>query len=300
MKYLSTLCLVCFSLVISAQNLAERLGYPADAKLLIIHADDVGVSHSQNVATIEAMENGSVNSASIMVPCPWFPEIAKYAAQNREMDFGLHLTITSEWNWYKWGPSLLSEQVGSLTNPKGYLYMLVDSVARAGTAEAVELEIENQVKKALQFGIDVTHLDAHMFGVMHPKFVEKYVEVGRKYDLPILVTKEMVEDIELTPQDVVMDFIVSAAPSDYEAGFDAYYTKLLKNLEPGVSCLLIHTAHEDKEMTAVTMGFEGWGANWRQQDFDFFTSDKCERLLKENNIQLVTWREIRDKITRQN
>ncbi len=297
--WIVTIFVFCVSIATS-QSLAEKLGYPANAKLLIIHADDVGMSHSQNAATIKAMEDGFVNSASIMVPCPWFPEIAKYARENSEKDFGLHLTLTSEWLNYKWGPSSVSDQVSSLVNDRGYLYMLVDSLAQFAEPIAVRAELENQVKLALNAGIDVTHLDAHMFGAMHPKFIKEYISVGRKYQVPVLLTKEMVEsaDVEISGRDVLMDHLLSASPEDYEKGFNVYYSKVMESLKPGVTCLLIHTAYENEEKVAATEGFVPWGANWRQQDFDFFTSEKCRKLLKEKGIQLITWREIRDKIVR--
>lgn len=288
------------SLLGFGQTLNNKLGYPENTKLLIIHADDVGMSHSQNAATIEAMEDGYVNSASIMVPCPWFPEIAKYARENSEKDFGLHLTLTSEWLNYKWGPSLVSDQVSSLVNDQGYLYMLVDSLAQFADPIAVRAELENQVELALRAGIDVTHLDAHMFGAMHPKFLKEYISVGRKYQVPVLLTREMVEStgVEISGRDVLMDHLLSASPEDYEDGFDEYYTKMMESLKPGVTCLLIHTAYENEEKVAATEGFVSWGSNWRQQDFDFFTSEKCRKLLEEQGIQLITWREIRDKIVR--
>ncbi|HKC37295.1 MAG TPA: ChbG/HpnK family deacetylase, partial [Chitinophagaceae bacterium] len=111
-----------------AKTIQERLGYPKDAKLVIIHADDLGVSHSENAASTTALEKGSVSSASIMVPCPWFPEIAAYALLHPAADLGLHITLTSEWKYYKWGPVTAKEKVPGLINKNGFLYSSVDSV----------------------------------------------------------------------------------------------------------------------------------------------------------------------------
>src|SRR4026207_602531 len=112
------------------KTIQERLGYPKDAKLVIIHSDDLGVSHSENAASIAAMEKGSVSSASIMVPCPWFPEIAAYAQTHPAADLGLHITLTSEWKNYKWGPVTAKEKVPGLVNKNGFLYSSVDSVSQ--------------------------------------------------------------------------------------------------------------------------------------------------------------------------
>src|SRR5207249_8015039 len=105
------LCLACALLDARAQDggktLAERLGFPRDAKLLIVHADDVGVTHSVNAATIKALDTGLVNSASIMVPCSWFPVIADYAKYHSALDFVIHLTLTSERIYFRWAPVAL-------------------------------------------------------------------------------------------------------------------------------------------------------------------------------------------------
>ena len=137
---------VLFSTSIFSQvkTIQERLGYPKDAKLVIIHADDLGVSHSENAASIMAMQKGSVSSASIMVPCPWFPEIAAYAQANPSADLGLHITLTSEWKYYKWGPVTAKEKVPGLVNKNGFLYSAVDSVYQTASAAEVETEIRNR------------------------------------------------------------------------------------------------------------------------------------------------------------
>ena len=286
-------------------TIAERLGYPSDAKMLIIHADDLGVTHSENLASIKGLEESPVNSASIMVPCPWFSEIADYAQKNKTIDLGLHLTLNSEWKNYKWGPVTSKDSVAGLVNQKGYFYALVDSVGRYASQEEVALELRNQVKKAYQFGIDVTHLDAHMGAAMSTQeFLEAYIKVGQEFSLPVLLDNRLPamenERIQklLTPRDVIVDHTYSVGPIEYEKGMAQYYTNVFKNLEPGLNCLLIHLAYDDAEMQGVTIDHPDWGAAWRQADFDFFMSPECAQLLKEENIVLVTWREIRDKITR--
>lgn len=286
-------------------SIAERLGYDKEAKLLIIHADDLGVTHSENMASISGLESSPVNSASIMVPCPWFPEIAAYARSNKQLDLGLHLTLNSEWKYYKWGPVTSRDSVSSLVNDSGYFYSLVDSLGMYGKAPEVELELRNQVKRAYKEGIDVTHLDAHMgAAVSRPDFTAAYLKVGREFNLPVLLDKRIyaMEDSGikalLDTKTVVLDAIHTALPSDFETGMDAYYTSVLQNLKPGLHCLLIHLAYDNEEMKAVTVDHPEWGAAWRQADYDFFTSEACAKILEEQNIHLITWRELRDKIVR--
>ncbi|MDT0539693.1 polysaccharide deacetylase family protein [Croceitalea sp. P059] len=304
-KLFLLIAFISFFEIAFSQRIAERLGYPKDAKLLIIHADDLGVSHSENMASIKAMEEGSVNSASIMVPCPWFPEIANYAKHHTDMDFGLHLTLTSEWKYYKWGPSYKSDSMASYRNEQGYFYDNVSEVVSKANPDFLKAELSTQIRTALNAGIDVTHLDAHMGAVMATEdFLETYIEVGHEFKVPVLLNKGMPAlksskiRAMLTDKDVILDAIISASPNDFEEGMEGYYSTTINELEPGITCLLIHTAYDNQEMQGVTIDHPNWGAAWRQADFDFFTSKKCADLLKENEIVLITWREIRDKITR--
>lgn len=298
----------CSLLAITAcaqQTIQEKLGYPKNARLVIIHADDLGVAHSENAASTSAMEKGSVNSASIMVPCPWFPEIANYASTNPHADLGLHITLTSEWKFFKWGPVTAHHLVPGLVNKQGFLYSSVDSVRRSATAAEVEEETRNQVKRAIQFGMDPTHLDSHMGTIFsRPDYLKAYIKVGHEYKIPVFIPRPLENmlgvkfDSLISDKDVLVDHVLTAGPQNLKSGFAAFYTAALKNLQPGLTYLIIHTAYDNDEMKAVTAGVVDWGSGWRQQDYDFFTSAECERLLKENNVIRVTWKEIRDKITR--
>ena len=306
-KTLTVLLATVFSIAIYSQkkNLAERLGYPKDAKLVIIHSDDLGVSHSENAASITAMEKGSVSSASIMVPCPWLSESASYALSHPQADLGLHITLTCEYQYYKWGPVTSKDKVPGLINKNGYFYSSVDSVIQYASTAEVEQEIRNQVIKGKQMGIDPTHLDVHMGTTLSSlDFFKAYLKVGHEYKIPVLITsffqpslKKRMDSL-LTDKDVVVDNILSGMPGDFKTGFPAFYTNGIKNLKPGLTYVIIHTAYDNDEMRALKGDNPDWGAAWRQAEFNFFTSAECAQVLKENNIYVITWKEIRDKITR--
>ena len=284
------------------RTLAERLGYERDAKLLIVHADDLGVAHSVNAASTKAMEGGLVNSASIMVPCPWLPEIAAYARSHPEADFGLHLTLTSEWSSYRWGPVSSKDRVATLLDSTGYLPPTGADVAARADVREVEAEIRAQIERARAFGIRPTHLDSHMGALYQNKALfETLLRVGREYKLPVMISREWFAQADflaplLGPDDVVLDRIVSIEPGVTPERWAGFYTEAIKSLQPGVTEMIIHLAYDDEEMRAVAVNHPDWGSGWRQQDFDFFTSEACRRLLKENDIKLVTWRQIGELI----
>jgi chitin disaccharide deacetylase len=303
--------IVIFSMTIGYASIAqqksilERLGYPKETKLLIIHADDMGVSHSENMATIHAIEKGVVTSASIMVPCPWFPEVAEYAKSHPDVDLGLHLTLTSEWKNYRWGPVTSSDKVQSLLDEHGYFNGTTGALMKNGKAVEVEKELRAQIERAIKFGIDPTHFDAHMAGsVSTPEFLKAYIALGHEYKVPVLLSKEVGKlfNINLadyvTEKDILIEKFVMATYETYRLGMDNYYTEQIKAMTPGLNVILLHAAYNDAEMKAITVGHNDYGANWRQDDVDFFTSEKCKKLLLDEKIKLITWREIRDKLFR--
>lgn len=293
--------LVISCTVHAQQTIQEKLGYPKNTKLLIIHADDIGVSHSENMATIQAMEKGVVNSGSIMMPCPWVPEIVEYSKARPKADLGLHLTLTSEWKNYKWGP-LLQTEVKSLLTDKGYLTDGSVNLAETAKVEEVEKELRAQIELAKNFGIDITHLDSHM-GILFtsPALLETYIKLGREYKVPVLLANRG-GSIDLNKfvndKDVVADQVYIATPPDYAKGMKNFYTNVLKSVQPGLNVILLHAAFDDTEMQAITINHPDYGAAWRQADYDFFISADCRKLIEDQNIKLITWREIRDKVMR--
>ena len=283
---------------VSPKSLAEKLGFPRDAKILIVHADDVGVTHSVNAATIKALDAGLVNSASLMVPCPWFPEIADYAKSHPAVDFGLHLTLTSERVYYRWGPVVSKDKVPSLVDENGYFHHDWNATTKINPKE-VEQELRAQIERAYAMGVRPTHLDSHQYRLIEngKDLFEVFIRLAHEYKLPVFVTRDWFADhhyleSSLSSADIVLDHTVTISPSVPPEKWGDFYRTALKNLQPGVTEFVIHLAFADDEMKAATRERDTWGAAWRQRDFDFFTSQEFRQLLQEQNIKLVTWREL--------
>ena len=303
--FLLAVLLVVVSVQAQDRTLAERLGYPKDAKLIIVHADDLGMAHSVNTATLKAFETGLVNSGSIMVPCPWLSEIAAYARANPQADLGLHLTLTSEWTHFRWGPVTSKDKVASLLDKDGYFRLSESEAAKYADPKEVELEIRTQIERAKAVGIQPTHLDSHMGTLYQNKALfDVFLRVARDHKLPVRIAKEWFSSraeflpSSLKPEDVFIDRVLDINPSVAPQDWGKFYSDALRNLQPGVTEIVIHLAYDDAEMRGATFDHPNWGAAWRQRDFEFFTSDAFRKLLEENQIKLITWREIGKLITK--
>ena len=299
---------VCFLLVLffsahwslraQTQNLAERLGYPADAKLLIIHADDLGLAHSVDQASFAALDQKAVTSASIMVPCPWFSEVASYAQAHPEADLGLHLTLTSEWKTYRWGPLASKDQVRGLLDPMGYLWPDVPPVVKNASPEEVEREIRAQVDEAIRAGVKPTHLDSHMGTLFaNPAFFAAYVKVAHEYGVPFFsprvpnAPKEILALGEKTG--FLLDGFAMAGDQLKPEGWQAFYASVLRSLQPGVTELIVHLGHDDAELQAIAVDHPAYGSAWRQRDFDVMTSPAFKKALEENHVVLIGWSDLK-------
>ena len=280
------------------KSIAERLGYPADAKLVILHADDLAVAHSVDMAAFAALDQKAVSSASIMVPCPWLTEVSAYAKGHPDADLGLHLTLTSEWKTYRWGPVAPKDQVPSLLDPDGYFYSDVVPVATHAKPEEAEREIRAQIDLAMKMGIHPTHLDMHMGTLAAtPQLYATLVKVGHELHLPFLAVH--VNDARnammslLSPSDVVFNSVVIFSPGVPPDQWTASYVKALGSIKPGLHYLIVHLGHDDAELQAITVGHPDYGAAWRQRDFNAVTSPEFKRALEENHIILVGWKDLR-------
>jgi chitin disaccharide deacetylase len=285
-----------FGTQVQTKTLAERLGYAADAKLVILHADDVAMAHSVNTASLAALDQKAISSASVMVTCPCLTEVAEYAKSHPDADLGVHLTLTSEWKTYRWGPVAPKDQVPSLLDPQGYFYPDVPSAAAHIKPKEAEREIRAQIELAMNMGIHPTHLDMHMMTLAAtPQLYATLVKVGHDLHLPFLAVRgnggRRIKWL-LSETDIVFDSLVgfdSNVPPDQ---WTESYVKALDLLKPGLHYLIVHPGHDDAELEAVTVDQQSYGAAWRQRDFNTVTSPEFKHALERNRIILVGWKDL--------
>ncbi|WP_281561618.1 polysaccharide deacetylase family protein [Thalassomonas sp. RHCl1] len=280
-------------------------------RYLIIHADDAGMSHSVNMATMACLESGIVSSTSIMVPTPWFSEFADYAKKNPQHDYGVHLTLNSEWDHYRWGPVAPREKVASLIDKDGYLWDNVKQVVKHAKADEVAIELRAQIDRAKQFGIPLSHLDTHMGALLsRPDLVQVYVNLALEYALPILFlrdipprfikaypglatgTKRIVKTLDENNLPL-LDSVLQFYGGENLAQRKENYYQALENMKAGVGQLIIHCGFDDKELRAITKR-----ASRRNGDRLIFTSQETATFLKDQNIQLLNWKQFRAMQTR--
>ncbi len=289
-----------------ADTLQERMGYDVDDRLLIIHADDAGMCHTENQATIKGMEDGVVTSASIMMPCSWVPEIVAYSAQNPEADFGIHITLTCEWERYRWGPLAPRDEVVGLLDPTGYMWPGVMEVAMHASPEEVEREIRAQVQTALDMGLKPTHLDTHMGTVFaRGEYLQATLKIANEYGIPYMMpdmtpqiidrwgarqflSEELVEKLRASGIPLLTNLYSLKEHGNLEQAREQYY-EIFRNVPVGVSQLIVHLGEETDELKSIS------GA-WRYRviDHTIMTDPQTREVIDEAGVTLVTWREIQD------
>jgi len=289
------------------QTLAERLGFAATDRIAIVHCDDIGMCHAANAGAFAALEKGPATCGSSTVPCPWFQEAAQRAHANPELDLGVHLTLNAEFPHYRWGPVAGAPAVPSLVDGEGCLPRTALDTARQAKPAEVEIELRAQVDRALDAGIDVTHLDAHMGTCLLPPFAEIYAALARAYQLPVFAIRPDAATLEargLAGAAHVFEKLVSsleAARVPILDGFDsdslsfaagegaAHNARRLARLGPGLSYLICHPAQGGEELSAITPD-----AHARDFERSFYGGQAGSRALEAEGLRTLGMRPLRE------
>lgn len=317
-----------FSLIFSqtkAQEVtyAEKLGFPKGAKVLILHVDDVGMSWDSNQGAIRATTEGVATSLSIMMPCPWVPGFVHYMQEHPGVDAGLHLTLTSEWKDYRWAPLSGRPAVPGLVDEEGSLWHSVSQVVKNASADEVETEIREQLRRARTMGFEPTHLDSHMGTLFaKPEFLERYIKVGIETKIPVMfpgghnsmigeegdITPEVNEQLRTMGKKLwaaglpVLDDLHNVS-YDFEYPKDdnlsdaqlqkiatSQYIETIRRLKPGLSMVIMHCTAPSEVFRYIASS-----GRLRKADMLAMTDPAFRKFLKDEKIILTTWREVKQR-----
>ena len=310
---------LCFFLTIltvqsyvSAQTWAERLGFPTDSKVIILHADDVGMCEEANIAAIKQLTDDEIQSASVMVPCPAFSEIATWSANNPIHDVGLHLTLTSEWKTHRWSTVMPTPLVKGLLDEEGKMWHSVPQVVDNATAEEVERELRAQIETAIRAGMQPSHLDTHMGTLYaHNDFTEIYFRLAEEYEIPAMVIEfadsalvekyrgqgypiterliEMVKKYRLPK----LDFFTSVPSANTYADKKNKFKEVIRSLPNGLSEIIFHPAQLSDNLKSITN-------SWQQRvwEADMFRDPEIVEFLEQEEIIFTNWKEIMGRHTK--
>jgi chitin disaccharide deacetylase len=277
-------------------------------RTVILHVDDVGMCHGANRAYLELARAGAVTSGSVMVPCPWFPEIAEAAAADGSLDLGVHLTLTAEWPHYRWRPISTSSPASGLLDDDGYFPRNCAELRRRVVPEAAAIEMRAQLDRALAAGIDVTHIDTHMGAAFAPELFDAYLQLGRDYDLPVLLPRDLesylgvlrVGDLDRAPLAAAFQRFENAGlpvvdsfrmtPGVESGEVETAYRRLLTDLPPGLAYVALHCNAPGDIETIVPPR-----AHWRTDEYRLFSSGAPIEWLAAANVSTVGYRAIRNR-----
>jgi len=270
-------------------RLAERLGYPADAKLLVLHADELGLCHAVNIGAYTSLRAGIATSASLMIPSPW---ARAAAATYRGDDIGVRLTVNAEHDHYRWGPITPSP---SLLDGDGGFPRTIDDLWEHGDVDEIRRECRAQIERAILWGFDVSHLDAHLGAVMlRPEFFDVYLELAVEFCLPIRLPNQSEElrtgfpfrKLAAEEGIVVPDRLIASVTM----GDEASLLQAVTAIEPGVTELSMLPAVDTPELRAVTTDWQ-----LRSRDYHLLMTDSpLARAIAETGAIPIGFRRLRE------
>ncbi|MCR8645140.1 polysaccharide deacetylase family protein [Paenibacillus sp. N1-5-1-14] len=290
----------------------EKMGFSPEDRLLIVNADDYGMCHTSNLAIQELLLSGAVSSATLMVPCPWAKEAAVFSRDHDHLDVGVHLTFTSEWPLYKWGPVSSLDSVYTLATHEGFFPETCFEFESHADAAHVRKEIFNQIEQAIAWGVDPTHLDIHMgslYGLTTGKdFLETVFEACKYYELPLrlprrfagihllsqvaLLAEKRVRSAEAKGIMIIDDLyqlpFATQAGETYE-DVKLQMMNIIRGLRAGISEILIHPGTVTSELDAI-MPY----AAKREMERQLFLDPEIQELIAAEGIKKISYRNLRD------
>jgi len=287
----------------------KKLGFSDIDRVVIIHTDDIGMCHASVQAFQDLWNFGTITSGATMVPCPWFPAVAQMCRENPEIDMGVHATLNSEWQNYRWGPISTRDQASGLLDAEGYFHQWQPAVYNNAKFEAVEKEVNAQIERALAAGIDVTHVDSHMGTIISPLFIQSYIQAGASRLLPNMLPRidakgiEMIaaEDLQvyapvmqqLEAMGVPMLQGLLSMPLNQPMGQMETAKELLGNLPPGITHFVLHPSIDTAELRSIAPDWESRVAN-----YNTFMNDELKKFIEGEAIKLMGYRPIREVMRR--
>jgi predicted glycoside hydrolase/deacetylase ChbG (UPF0249 family) len=287
----------------------KALGFAVDDRVVIIHTDDVGMCQASLSAFAELVEFGLISSGAVMVPCPWFRHTAATLRELPQADMGVHLTLTSEWEGYRWGPVSTRDPASGLIDDEGYFYRTTEEVHAHADPAAAQLELQAQLERALAAGIDLTHIDTHMGAVGDIRLVPAYIQLAAQHRLPMMMLRldeagwqeagmdpvtasfgvQLVEQLEA--QGVPMVDRLVMLPLDQHEQRIELAKATLRALPPGLTHFVIHPAKDTPEVRAIT-------PDWRSRvaDYRAFTSEELRDFVRNSGLQVIGYRALRDLV----
>ena len=287
----------------------NKLGYSKDDRLVIIHTDDIGMCYASIQAFFELHEFGLISSGAAMVPCSWFPHVASQCRQIPNADMGVHLTLTSEWDTYRWAPISTSDRESGLIDPDGYFYRSAEDAQRSGDKEAVKKELLAQVIRAINAGINITHIDTHMNTVAHPKFISDYIWLAVQYKIPFLFPRMdetgfqqlgMAQEVASIAASYVSRIEEQGIPLvDYVAGLylDQPQNRLdqakkaLSILPAGITHFIIHPSKDTPELRAITPDWQ-----CRVADYETFMGENLRKYINDIGLHVIGYQNLKNII----
>ena len=282
-------------------EISQILGFNPSDKLLIIHADDLGLCESVNSATFESFKNRAISSASVMMTTDEINEVASFSNTNQNYDMGIHLTVTSEWKLHKWGGILNNEDIPSILNKKDHLYWNKRKFTKNGKLDEIRKELQAQIDLGKSMGINPSHIDSHEGALFFdPDIFKLYLDLAKENDLlafvPIQASVHFDESFKKPKHAIIIDQFHMLPEGIDVSEIKDYYFNVIKNLEPGLSQIIVHLGKDEEELREITIDHPNFDYRWRQLDFDVFNSIDFKNHLKKHNIKIINWKDLKKLI----